>query len=493
MKKAVILARVSTEEQKKAGNSLLAQTERLKRYCNRKNFEIKKIFNFDESAYKTKRDNFDKILAYIKKCEEQIAVCFDKVDRFSRNVFDKRVSTLYKLAMKDEIELHFASDNIVINSDISATEKFHFSMNLGLANYYSNAIGDSVKRANEAKIAKGEWGYQAPVGYINTEDNNGNKTIKINSSKSHFIKKIFEFYSIGSKSMRTLAEKMKRLGLRSKKGKPLSTSSINRILKNPFYYGEMKIKDKLYSYKYKTIISKTLFEKCQSVMLKYHKKPSKYASKPFTLRGMIRCAKCGCMVTPEEHKGHVYYSCTNYKKEHEKRRYIREEKLLEPILEILKKISLPKEKINIIVEDLKKSHEAKNNFHKKALINLRKEHDKIENKINRLFDLRIEDSSITKDMFQSKLKELKEEQVEINREIERHDGADESYYITANKVLELAKNAYKIFESSKVSKKQQLLNFLLQNCKLEGEKLQFKLKTPFDTVLEANNCTEMGG
>ena len=31
--KAIILARVSTEEQKEAGNSLPAQIERLKKYC----------------------------------------------------------------------------------------------------------------------------------------------------------------------------------------------------------------------------------------------------------------------------------------------------------------------------------------------------------------------------------------------------------------------------------------------------------------------------
>ena len=38
--KAVILARVSTEEQKDAGNSLPAQIERLQNYCKRKGFEV---------------------------------------------------------------------------------------------------------------------------------------------------------------------------------------------------------------------------------------------------------------------------------------------------------------------------------------------------------------------------------------------------------------------------------------------------------------------
>ena len=133
---AIISSRVSTAEQKEAGNSLPAQTERMRQYCIRKGFEVAKIFSFDESAYKTNRAEFDKILDYIESQTEKLAVVFDKVDRFSRNVFDRRISTLYDLAMKDDVELHFVSDNLVINSKISATEKFHFSTNLGLAKYY---------------------------------------------------------------------------------------------------------------------------------------------------------------------------------------------------------------------------------------------------------------------------------------------------------------------------------------------------------------------
>ena len=83
--KAIILARVSTEEQKEAGNSLPAQTERLESYCKRKGFEIVKNFSFDESAYKKKRDEFDKLLEIVQEVskKEKIAVCFDKVDRFN--------------------------------------------------------------------------------------------------------------------------------------------------------------------------------------------------------------------------------------------------------------------------------------------------------------------------------------------------------------------------------------------------------------------------
>ena len=94
-------------------------------------------------------------------------------------------------------------------------------------------------------------------------------------------------------------------------------------------------------------------------------------------------------------------------------------------------------------------------------------------------------------MFNKKLKEYKEKQAEIREEMGRYDEADEKFYLTANIVLNLAKKAYEVFQSSEPEEKWQFLNFLLQNLKLEGKKLLFELKTPFDTVLQANKCSTL--
>ena len=94
---------------------------------------------------------------------------------------------------------------------------------------------------------------------------------------------------------------------------------------------------------------------------------------------------------------------------------------------------------------MKKSNEAKNAFHKKSLVNLRNEYDKIEARINNAFDL-VADGSITKDMINKKLKEYKEKQAELNEEMQRYTNADENYYITANTVLNLAKKLMKSFK-----------------------------------------------
>ena len=151
---AILIARVSTEEKREASNSLSAQIARLERYCQNKGFQVMKVCSFDESAYSNKRFDFDRIIDFILNQKEKIAICRDKVDRLSRNIFDKRIPILYEKALSDQIELHFVSDGQIINSSICAVEKSQFNISLGLANYYSAAISDNVRRAKEQKLRK---------------------------------------------------------------------------------------------------------------------------------------------------------------------------------------------------------------------------------------------------------------------------------------------------------------------------------------------------
>ncbi|MCX7837596.1 MAG: recombinase family protein [candidate division WOR-3 bacterium] len=226
-------------------------------------------------------------------------------------------------------------------------------------------------------------------------------------ARAHLVVRMFELYATGNYSIRTLAEEMKKLGLRTtlKNAKPLTIGMIHSTLQNPFYYGMMRVKNELYPHKYQKLISEELFNKVQQIRLGYHQKPFKYAGKPFVLRGLVKCAdeQCGCTITAETHKGHNYYSCMNYKRIHPKRVYVREEDLLSPINEALKNIRLSGEKIQEITDELKKSNLAKNEFHKQSLVTLRKEYDLYQKRIDVAFDP-MTDGSITKDMFNKKLK-----------------------------------------------------------------------------------------
>lgn len=478
--KAVIIARVSTEEQKEAGNSLPAQIARQKKYCQSKEFPIMKEISFDESAYKTKRNDFDDILDYILSQKEKIAVCFDKVDRLSRNIFDKRVSMLYEKALRDEIELHFVSDGQVINSRLSAVEKFNFSISLGLAKYYSDAISDNVKRAIEGKLRKGEWPGMATIGYKNIDLPNDKKDIVVDDFYSKVVQKVFEWYETKSFSMNLIKDKLKKdFGVNWSKG------MIDKVLKNPFYYGEMIWKGKKYPHRYPPLITKALFDSVQQVKAGFNKKKFKYAGKPYVYRGMIRCAYCGLSITPEMKKGHVYYHCTQYNGKHGAE-WVREEVITEQLGDIFKRIQIPEDVLQKTVETLSSVHIDKMDFQNKQFKELNSERELTTKMIDNLYLDKLK-GRITDNEYDRYYQSLREKVSDLDTRLALLQEAEDNYYITAKYLLELVNRAYDLFLSSELEERRQLVNLVLQNLKLDNKKLVYVAQKPFDTLL---NCSD---
>ncbi|KKW01942.1 MAG: hypothetical protein A2758_01210 [Candidatus Zambryskibacteria bacterium RIFCSPHIGHO2_01_FULL_49_18] len=490
--KAIILARVSTEEQKDAGNSLPAQIVRMEEYCKRKGFDIAETFSFDESAYKTKRDEFDKVLEYLKTHSEKFAVCFDKVDRLSRNVFDKRVSLLYDKAVADEIELHFVSDGQVIGPSMSAVEKFQFGMSLGLAKYYSDAISDNVKRAFEQKRRVGEWTGGVRIGYLNVSldaEKRLRKDIILDPERAHLVERLFQLWSTGNYSLTTARAEITRLGLRSRDSNVLSRSNIDLILKDPFYYGIARSKKYgLFPHRYPHIITRELFEKCQEVFRRRSKATSKPLSDIFMFKGLVHCKNCGCLMTPERKKGYlIYYSCTNAKGIC-KREYVPEKTLLKPVQSVFEAFeAMPKEVEERLLSELRTSNEGEVEYHKKELVRIRAEYDRVQARLDSYMDL-LADKSITKDDYDKKLQELKDKQYRLNIEADEHTKADHDYKLTISQVFSLSRRMGEIFKSSEPHEKRAFLNYLLQNPTVSGKKLDFTLRKPYNTILEVATC-----
>ena len=494
--KAIIVARVSTEEQKEAGNSLPAQLNRMQDYCERNEYPIVQEFSFDESAYKTKRDEFDKILNFISSSQEKVAVCFDKVDRLSRNIFDKRVAVLYGQALDDKVELHFVSDNQVINNKMSAGDKFAFGMKLGLSKYYSDAISDNVKRVLENKRRNGEWTGRARLGYLNVAldvEKRLRKDIIIDPERGPLVKQLFELYATGGYSITTIWQKITEKGLRGLNDKKLSRSNVENILKDPFYYGVAFYKKyNLHRpHKYPCLIEKELFDKCQEIRTKRRKLPSKMAiANDFIFKGVLSCKNCGCSMTPEKKvkksgKTYIYYSCTNAKRNCQ-RVYVAESELLKPVYEVLGQFEgISQETQDTLVEELRKDTEAEVVFHKTQITRIRNEYERTKGKDNQLLEMYLDDQqSITKDIYDKKHQEYNDRLQLLNIELEEHTKADYDYQTTVAVVISLARRAKQIFESSEPEEKRTFLNYLLQNPTVNAKKLEFTIRTPFNLVLE---------
>lgn len=474
--KSIYIARVSTEEQKEANNSLPAQMARMKKYGQNKNFETLKEFSFDESAYKVKRNDFDCILDYVIEQKEKVAVCFDKVDRLSRNIFDKRVSLLYEKALRDEIEIHFVSDGQIITSHLSAVEKFNFSISLGLAKYYSDAISDNVKRAQEQMLRMGTYPTKPPYGYKRVPISKDKTEIVVDEFASKVVQKAYEWYATSSFSLLSLRNKIKvELGVDWHKG------MLDKVLKDHFYYGIMTWSSKQYKHKYQPIITKELFDQVQQIKAGFNKKPFKYAGKPYIYRGLLRCGHCGLAITPEKHKGHVYYHCTQYNGKHAAA-WLREEDITEEIGNVFKRLQLPDWVLEQVVENLNSVHQEKMEFHNQQFNKLTEEHKTITKMMDNLYLDKLK-GRITDDEYDRFYQSFREQLADIDTRLALLQEAEDNYYITAKYLLELANKAHELFKSSEVEERRQLIKLVLSNLRVEDKSVRYDAIKPFDTIL----------
>ena len=224
--KAIILARVSTKEQSEEGHSIPSQVRRLIEYAQRKQLNIYKTFRITESSLLDTRKEFNKVIALIKQSNETIALITDTIDRLQRGFTESVILEDFRKSGK--LELHFLRENLILNQNSNSNDLVRWDMGVMIARSYVLQISDNVKRSIEQKLRNGEWIGKAPIGYINTTDKEGSKTIIPDPERAHYIPKIFEMYASGNHSMKIIAREMKKLGLTNSTPlkKPVSTSQI---------------------------------------------------------------------------------------------------------------------------------------------------------------------------------------------------------------------------------------------------------------------------
>ena len=88
-------------------------------------------------------------------------------------------------------------------------------------------------------------------------------------------------------------------------------------------------------------MSKRLYDRVQQVLAQ-QSKPVKQGRIKYHFIGLVRCAECGCMITAETQKSHVYYRCTK-KRGACSQGYLREEALLAQIRKAITQVSIDTE------------------------------------------------------------------------------------------------------------------------------------------------------
>lgn len=474
--KALLIARVSTEDQKDA---LPAQVHRLLDYAERNNFDHE-LIQFQESAYKGNRDEFKAIIDKILQYGELVAVVFDKVDRLSRDSTDQEVRTLQNLSKVGAIELHFPSDNLVIHKGSPATDLMRLGLNTVLAQYYSDAISDNVKRRLDQKLRDGEWIGMAPYGYKNVTLPNGKKTVEIDEYAAGVVRSVYEWYATGVMSFKLITRK-----LETTYGITFAASKVEYLLKNPFYVGDMRVKGKLYPHNYVHVISDKLKAKVEAVRLGYNIKPMQSAGLPYRYRGVVRCADCDCTVTFEKKKGlYVYGHCTQTKGKHGAT-YLAEKSFTEQLTRMFDSIAMPEEAYNEVSAAYEKSYKQDVEAKAENLRQLDAEIKRTQMRIERVYEDYL-DEKIPEDLYRRKFDEFTEAKQKLETRRNNFELIEKDTFETISHLLRLSKNAPKLFKKADFEQTRELIKMVCSNLELAGKELRWKLKKPYDCMALCN-------
>lgn len=76
---------------------------------------------------------------------------------------------------------------------------------------------------------------------------------------------------------------------------------------------------------------------------------------------------------------------------------------------------------------------------------------------------------------------------DIETKIAKHNDADEDFAITVEYILDIASRTYELFKSSGIDKKHRILNLVFPNFFLNGSKLEYTIRRPFDMLVKKSS------
>ena len=290
--------RVSTAKQGD-GASLEAQKDAITGFASQNNLSIKVWYEELETASKRGRPVFDQMIKDLKRGKAKGMIAH-RWDRTARNFSDwAAISDLSDLGIK----VFCAGDNIDFES---RSGRLMADIQMVLATDYSRNLSIEVQKGQNQRLKEGYWPWAAPIGYLN----NGEGQLKtLCPRKAPLVREAFELYASGEHSLTSLTDHMRTRGLTGHNDRPISRSNLEITLRNPFYCGQLRCKDRLYPGKHEPLVSVSLFKKIQR--LKEDRCIKKKTKHPFLFKRLLTCGACGRTLTGELQKGHIYYRCHN--------------------------------------------------------------------------------------------------------------------------------------------------------------------------------------
>ena len=305
---AVIYARYSSDNQRE--ESIEGQIRECTAYAEKNGITIVK--HYIDRAVSAKTDNRPEFQQMIKDSDKKLfdIVLVWKLDRFARNRYD---SARYKTQLKKNgVKLMSATEIISEGPEGIILE----SVLEGYAEYYSADLAEKVVRGQTENILKGRCnGGRGTFGYTLDSE----RKFHIDPLTSPFVLESFKKYNEGS-TMKEIRDWLNENGIKNPVGGAFTYNSVEHMLKNRRYIGELKFRDVVVPDAIPPIIPLELFEDVQEKIAKNKKAPARRkAEDDYLLTTKLFCGYCGALMfgesgTSRTGEVHRYYKCATAKK-----------------------------------------------------------------------------------------------------------------------------------------------------------------------------------
>ena len=305
---AVIYARYSSDNQRE--ESIEGQIRECTAYAEKNGITIVK--HYIDRAISAKTDNRPQFQQMIKDSDKKLfdIVLVWKLDRFARNRYD---SARYKTQLKKNgVKLMSATEIISEGPEGIILE----SVLEGYAEYYSADLAEKVVRGQTENILKGRCnGGRGTFGYTLDSE----RKFHIDPLTSPFVMESFKKYNEGS-TMKEIRDWLNENGIKNPVGGAFTYNSVEHMLKNRRYIGELKFRDVVVPDAVPPIIPLELFEDVQEKIAKNKKAPARRkAEDDYLLTTKLFCGYCGALMfgesgTSRTGEVHRYYKCATAKK-----------------------------------------------------------------------------------------------------------------------------------------------------------------------------------
>ena len=479
LRQAVLYARVSSREQEREGFSIPAQQTILKKYASDNGFAVIEEFIDVETAKKSGRAAFTRMMALLKKrAAKPPVVLVEKTDRLYRNLKDW-------VALDElKVDVHFVKEGIVLSDESRSSEKFIHGIKVLMAKNYVDNLSEEVRKGMVQKCEEGGYPGWAPLGYLNRREN-GRAFLVIDPDRAMLVRNLFELYDRGKHSIQSLATYADQNGLRGMRGGAVSTSVIHNILRNPLYAGRFWWGGAEYVSSEPRLIPWDLFQRVQDRLDGHPYTRARQLE--FAFSGLVTCGHCGAAITAEIRKEkYIYYHCT---KRCRRESFIPEARLSQMFAAHVRRLQLPEDVREAFIASLRSSRRDIEQDARERVVGAQTRLERLGKLINAAYEDKLE-GRIDDDFFQAKRAEWERQRAEAADEIQRLTAVSAKTLDTAIEVFKLANRAYDLMISREPLEQRRLLDVLLSNSTLAEGVLTVKWRKPFDILAESPQTPE---